>query len=242
MNPKGHQKNLKAKHPANKNAAKAGVYSSQRRAEEADEVRQTLTEDPQRFLSEDETAMYAELRGHLKLLEVDLAERGVTDRTGKQRRQAGTYLRTLRACLDLNDRIQARRAADELEKIMKHPWSEEEAVERLCEIARNPSEPASARITAIRTLHALVPTAPKPDLAFYEELEAMSAEELEREIAAMMVPITTDPRHPSTEPQWHGGRDSAQRMIRKLAMGAEITKEQLHVLYEALTEDLQVDG
>jgi hypothetical protein len=205
MNKKGHKPNLKAAHSGNTNAQKSGLHSPRRKAQEADKVRQALADDPEGFFAEDEAAIYAELRGQTKLLADDLAEKGVTDRTGKQRRQAGTYLRTIRACLDLSDRIQARAAAERLEDVMKNPWTEEEAVERLCEIARNGSEPAAARIAAIKTLNQLAPVPQKSyDMAFFDELSQMSDEELDKELAALMVPITTGQRKPPV------GEDPAQ--------------------------------
>lgn len=243
MNKKGHRPNLKAAHPGNKSAQKSGLNSPRQRAMEADKVRQALAKNPEVFFSEDEAAMYAELRAHSKLLAVDLAERGVTDRSGKQRRQAGTYLRTMHACLELSDRIQARTAAHHLKEEMENPWTEQEALERLCEIARNRSEPAAARIAAIKTLKQLGPAKPY-DLEFYELLSEMSDDELERELAALKVPLTTDPENPPTEPQWleHSGRPSAQRLIRNLAQEDEITAEHLHDLYELLNESLDLAG
>jgi hypothetical protein len=234
MNKKGHKDNLKAKHQANFNAGKAGVHSPRRRAEEAEKVRESLARDPERFLIEDEAVMYADLRGLSKLLEVDLAERGVSDRTGKQRRQAGTYLRTLHACLDLSDRIQARKAATQLEDEMENPWTEAEAVERLCEIARNRSEPPAARIAAIKFLHELAPAAQKSyDQEFFDQLEEMSPEQLAKEVTALLIPVTTGIRPPRQE--W------AEEMVRRFAKLPEITEDNLRDLYDALKDELDLD-
>jgi len=228
MNKKGRKKNLEPSHPGNTNAQKSGVHSPRRRAAEEAKVREAMAEDPRGFLAADQSAMYAETRGLLKLLEDDIAERGVTDRSGKQRRQVGTHMRALSFLADLNSRMQAELTAKEQEGI---PWNFVEALQVLIKLARDPGKQASARISAIRLWHELNPDAGKKELKYDPEymefLAEMSDEELERELELLRVPVTTDPK-PTL----------AESLIRRLAAQPEMTDEEFRVLQQAIAEEL----
>jgi hypothetical protein len=231
MNKKGNKANLKAEHLGNTNAQKAGVYSSRRRAEEAERVREALAEDAEGFLAADQIEIYADLRARSKLLEDDLAERGVSDRKGEQRRQVGTYLKTVAACVELGQRLLAGIAAEKREKEEKIPWAKDECMELLCGIARDRSLSPAGRIAAMKFLSVLAPEGENSyDREFFDHLQTLPDDELERELKALSIPNITGAGISRSE--W------AEEKIRRMARLDDVTADHLRELYEAIAEEL----
>lgn len=229
MNPQGRKQNLRAAQPGNRNAEKTGVHSPRRRSEEARKIKRTLSRDPKRFLDQDLLDIFADLRAYAHLLARDIAERGVSDRHGKQRRSAGTYVRTLAMCMDLHHRIEASLAANALGNNEAEPWSEDEMVGLLRSIAHDGRNTASGRVAAIRFLKELMPALElSRDFAFYMELEKLPDEELQREIDMLRAAISV--KEPPTVP--------AREMISIMAAQDYITEGELLTLRENLAREL----
>lgn len=222
MNKRGHKSNLEPSHPNNRNAMKSGAYSPRRREEEAEKIRELLEENTVGYLVADELAMYADLRAYSKILAQDIAERGVSDKNGKPRRQAGAYFRTMNRCLELGEKIRGVARADEVADD-DTPWNEAEAVILLAAIARDPGEPATARIAAMKVLHQVAPAAEvSHDREFYEGLLQLSDEELDAELEALSIPVTTGERR-GPRPLNEGGSTTARsRPLKRSSENSEI--------------------
>jgi hypothetical protein len=198
VNPKGNKKNLKARQQGNLNAERSGLFSPRRQEEEARNLAEELARNPAAFLLDDVIRIYAKQRAFLNLLELDLEMNGVSDKKGQPRRQAGTYARTLDRCLALNDRIRTNATAQAFEEEAAAPPTEAECLAILRAIAHDPGEPATARIAAAQAV--IRYGTPKDEdvleawRPFIKQLESMTIEELDTELEALLVPITTGVR------------------------------------------------
>jgi hypothetical protein len=197
MNPKGRKENLKAAHPGNKNALKSGVHSPRRQAEEEKKARRALVADPNAFLAESQLDLCAKLTATVQLLFDDITEQGVSDRDGKQRRQVGTSLRTLEMLNNVTERMRRSLATAAIENNDVEIWNSETVLGRLQAIAADDSRSAGAQVAALRllldqalTTHDSLDGIDPADLEFLRELKAMDDEQLDREMTALMVPVT----------------------------------------------------
>jgi hypothetical protein len=207
VNPKGNKSNLKASHPKNRNAEKSGLHSERRRAEKAREVLEDMKKDPEGFIAQDLLAELAATVGLCELLAEDIAERGVTDRDGNLRRVVGSYRNALKLRRELAQQIEANLASAAAEKRNTEPWTEGEGLRLLRNIAHSYGTAPGASVAAIKHLLEREPSAADDPVyqfykAFLEDLFAMSDEDLEREVKALLVPVTTgQPRGPGAERQ-----------------------------------------
>jgi hypothetical protein len=230
MNPKGNKRNLQASQQGNTNAQKSGVYSQRRRDETAGEARKAMDTDLDVFLAEESLNALAESIGLCELLAQDIAQQGVTDRKGNPRRVVGTYHRTLQMRQALKDQIRAERAAAAAEARDAEPWSSAEGRRILRYIAHNYVSAPGASIKAIELLDAQKQEVDDNERAFYAGLSTMTDEELEVELEALLVPITTGKRLRVPTPP--------RELIRELASQESILGDDLHALYRSIAETL----
>jgi hypothetical protein len=231
MNSKGTKRNLKASQPGNSNAQKTGLYSERERAERARKVRQDLERDPRAALDNGLRDRYSQLRAISELFHDHLIEHGVSDRHGKQRRQAGSYLRTLSVLGGLEEQIQRGLATAAIEDDDTQLWDPSAIKRRLQAIADDPSLPGGARVKALEDLlreSGLAEEVPY-DEEFFRELHSMTDEELDRELQALMIPITTG-----------RGRDKRtlehpRKLIQEFASQDRVTDNDLADLRDSLT-------
>jgi hypothetical protein len=235
MNRKGHQQNLEPAQPGNTNAEKSGVYSKRRRTEKALEIRQNLDRDFEGVVNDDCIERYAQLRALNELCEADIADRGVSDSLGNQRRIVGTYQRNIRILKELSDEFQAELAARAGEDRNAEPWTTAEGTGLLRDIAHNYGKSPAASVAAIKLLLERTADPEVPyNVEYYSELIAMTDEELDRELYFLRLPVTTDPgreRRPMP-------LKPARMIIRELASRAEITDDDLLSLCRSLSEDV----
>src|SRR5436309_2309604 len=112
MNSRGTPQNLKAAHPGNRNAARAGVYSTAMREERARALKKELARRPFGEVVED--IRLQDLAGLLALrdlLDADIVVNGVTSGRGKSRRQADLLVSVSRRIAHLVKEIEEEAAA-----------------------------------------------------------------------------------------------------------------------------------
>ena len=192
MNQKGHKKNLRPAQPGNRNAEKSGAHSPRRQAEEAAKLEHAYAENPGLFLQQDQLRLYFSARGKLELFDRDIEENGVSDRDGNQRRIVGTHRRCLELCGRLNAELQAGEAEEYSDT---EPFSEAEGLRTLRRMIHDHRVGGSARFAIIQFLLERVREPMSVDEAFFRGLEEMTDDELQRELEALMVPISTAGRH-----------------------------------------------
>ncbi|HEY2309765.1 MAG TPA: hypothetical protein VGH46_01460 [Gaiellaceae bacterium] len=226
MNPKGKPSNLQASHPENRHAQKTGVYSERRRAEKAGEVRQAMDKDLKGFLAQDALDALAQAVAASELMAQDIAEQGVTDGKGKLRRVVGAHARGLKLRLDLGREIEAGLAVSAAEARHAEPWSQDEGRRLLRNIAHNTVSAPAASIKAIEMLNLLDEQAAPSDYnrEFFDELMNMPLEKLEREVAALSIPITTGRRRGPGEEK---ALEPLLTLIRRLASQGTIQNHDL---------------
>jgi hypothetical protein len=94
MNEKGNPDTLSSAHPGNINAMKSGVYSIRARDQLADNWMQKLQSVTYgELLSEIATHELASMLALGDLLDADIAQNGISNRRGEQRRQVGSRMR-----------------------------------------------------------------------------------------------------------------------------------------------------
>jgi hypothetical protein len=164
-----------------------------------------------------------------ELLHEYLIEKGITDRHGKQRRQAGSYLRTLAMLDDLAGQIRVGLATAAFDDEDTPLWDDGSIRRRLQAIADSPDVPGGARVAALRLLGETAPPAPTHDAEFYEKLHEMTDEELERELGYLRVPISTGrKRGPGSTPL-----DDLRALIWKVGSQEKITDHDLADIYDS---------
>jgi len=236
MNSKGDKRNLKASQPGNHNAERAGVHSERRRAEKASEVRKAIAKDPEGFLAQDPWNALAETIGESELMAQDIAERGVTDRKGNLRRVVGAHARTLKMRLELTREIEAKLAASAVEARHAEPWSRDEGLRLLRDIAHNYVSAPGASIKAIGLLDEYAPGAEDNyNFEYFKNLDAMTPDELDRELAALLIPITTDQQHDPNAPP-----ESLRTMLRRMATRPDeyLGEQEFRDLQRAIAEEI----
>jgi hypothetical protein len=234
MNPEGNKETLQGPAKGNRRAEKSGVYSARRRAERIRMALEDLQKDPEGFLAEDGSALYAELVGLSELYEADIEDRGLTDRDGNPRRVVGSYSRILRQRQELRKELLQGLAAIAAEERNAEPFGEAEGLGLLRDIAHDRKSPAAA-VTAIRMLLDRLPATPKRyEIELMEELDNMTPEQLEVEVAALAYPNTTGVRLSAYK--------DPSELILKLASQEAIENHELLELYRSIADRFQLPG
>jgi hypothetical protein len=234
MNSSGNRRNLKASQPGNRNAEKTGVHSKRRRAEKASEVREAIDKDPEGFPAQDRRNALAEAVGLSELLAQDIAEQGITDRKGNPRRVVGMQTRLLKLRLELGEQIEAEHATSVAQARHAEPWSPDEGLRLLRNIAHNYTSAPAASIKAIALLDEQAPApAYNYDPEFFDKLLNMTPEKLDLEYWALLKPnITSRAWGPADDRKL----EVVQTIIRRVASRDTLADHELEPLYISLWE------